>query len=313
MIHVELRYFLQCALLCLCWVGVGCSSAEMDRGVSVPARLTGLTFPACEARVPRRQLLVEYTLVNGPQPRPASTLRLYAGHQRKVLCGEKALASSEDGWLSTDALGNLVAQLELPRLAPYEQRQISVSLTLAGLSEEVDLPHTAIIGNDPLTHSTDAGVLGRIETLSGHPRDKRASRVIEWLYKHVKPAGYHARPQRPERTLVLGQGDCTDLSILAVSLLRGLGISAHLVNGYTCSPSCKQMLPHTWVMYRERDGWVEIDLTRPKDAQRPDLNIPLALWHSSMSALKLEPLHELVPPMEEGQITRTVRMFGGSE
>jgi transglutaminase-like putative cysteine protease len=76
--------------------------------------------------------------------------------------------------------------------------------------------------------------------------------------------------QTPLETLRLGRGSCRDFAVLMIEAVRGLGLAARYVSGYTYRPG-QEIAParsasaghtHAWVaIYLPGWGWVEFDPT----------------------------------------------------
>lgn len=92
---------------------------------------------------------------------------------------------------------------------------------------------------------------------------KRASMVYNWIAKKFPWAGardYSTIPNIPDYVLENGHGDCGQVSLLNITLLRALGIPARWESGWMLHPGDKNL--HDWgEIYFEGTGWVPCDMS----------------------------------------------------
>lgn len=139
---------------------------------------------------------------------------------------------------------------------------------VAGANPPTDgqLDDTALLNlDDPAIRSLAA----RLKT-SADPIDA----VERLIYMHItdKQAGI---PIIPAREIAIGRsGDCTEHTVLAVALLRSLGVPARAVVGMIYSESFEGarnvFVFHMWAEAHRGGKWVLVDATRPggKNANR---------------------------------------------
>ncbi len=91
----------------------------------------------------------------------------------------------------------------------------------------------------------------------------QASLVYDWIDAHFPWAGareYSTIPNLAEYVLENGHGDCGQVSLLYITLLRSLGIPARWESGYAVEPNKVGM--HDWAeVYYEGIGWVPVDMS----------------------------------------------------
>jgi len=94
-----------------------------------------------------------------------------------------------------------------------------------------------------------------------------AKKVNRWVFQNVKK-GYGVSADTTQHILKQMEGDCTEHSLLAVSLLRSLGIPARRVNGLVYAPHMDEATPalywHQWTEVYV-GSWVEMDPTFNED------------------------------------------------
>ena len=92
---------------------------------------------------------------------------------------------------------------------------------------------------------------------------KRASMVYNWIVERYPWAGardYSTIPNIPEYVLENGHGDCGQVTLLNITLLRALGIPARWESGWMLHPGDKNL--HDWgEIYFEGIGWVPCDVS----------------------------------------------------
>lgn len=92
---------------------------------------------------------------------------------------------------------------------------------------------------------------------------KRASLVYNWIAKRFPWAGardYSTIPNIPKYVLGNGHGDCGQVTLLNITLLRALGIPARWESGWMLHPGDKNL--HDWgEIYFEGTGWVPCDVS----------------------------------------------------
>ena len=92
---------------------------------------------------------------------------------------------------------------------------------------------------------------------------RQASLIYEWEDTYFPWAGareYSTIPCIPQYVLEMGHGDCGQVSLLYISLLRSLGIPARWESGYMLEEHSAGM--HDWAeVYYEGIGWVPVDMS----------------------------------------------------
>jgi len=128
------------------------------------------------------------------------------------------------------------------------------SVSPAGYREDTPL----LTLDDPTVRSLAARARGM-----GEPVDA----VARLVHAHItdKRAGI---PIIPAREIALGRaGDCTEHAVLAVALLRSLGVPARAVVGMIYSESFEGarnvFVFHMWAEAYSKGRWVMVDATRP--------------------------------------------------
>ena len=90
-----------------------------------------------------------------------------------------------------------------------------------------------------------------------------ADRVYDYIVARYPWAGardYSTIPNIPEYVLSEGHGDCGQVSLLYITLLRALGIPARWESGWMLHPGDKNL--HDWCeVYFEGTGWVPCDVS----------------------------------------------------
>lgn len=92
---------------------------------------------------------------------------------------------------------------------------------------------------------------------------KQSEMVYDYIIKHYPWAGareYSTITCIPEYVIREGHGDCGQVSLLYISLMRSLGVPARWESGWMLHPGEKNL--HDWAeVYFEGVGWVPIDVS----------------------------------------------------
>lgn len=92
---------------------------------------------------------------------------------------------------------------------------------------------------------------------------RQASLIYDWIDTYFPWAGareYSTIPNMAEYVLENGHGDCGQVSLLYITLVRSLGIPARWESGWMLHPSNVGM--HDWAeTYYEGIGWVPVDMS----------------------------------------------------
>ncbi|MBQ4916406.1 MAG: hypothetical protein IIU72_00400 [Muribaculaceae bacterium] len=93
---------------------------------------------------------------------------------------------------------------------------------------------------------------------------KQASMIYDWISANYPWAGaldYSTIPSMPEYVLNINHGDCGQVALLYISLLRNLGIPARWESGWEFTETSTGW--HDWLeVYFEGTGWVPCDMSR---------------------------------------------------
>lgn len=90
---------------------------------------------------------------------------------------------------------------------------------------------------------------------------RQSELVYDWIIKNIPWAGareYSTIECIPEYVLETGHGDCGQVALLYISLMRSLGVPARWESGWMFHPGEKNL--HDWAeVYFEGVGWVPVD------------------------------------------------------
>ena len=116
-------------------------------------------------------------------------------------------------------------------------------------------PH--IVCNEQMRHLADS-----LTAKGGTPLEQ-ASAIYDWIVENFPWAGardYSTIPCIPQYVLDNGHGDCGQVALLYISLLRSIGIPARWESGWMLHPGRVGM--HDWCeVYYEGIGWVPCDVS----------------------------------------------------
>lgn len=135
-------------------------------------------------------------------------------------------------------------------IKPYEKNSNEYKLYTRS-----EYPH--IICNEQMRSLADSLTSG-----AGTPLEQ-ASEIYDWIVENYPWAGardYSTIPNIPEYVLEQGHGDCGQVTLLYITLLRSIGIPARWESGWMLHPGRVGM--HDWCeVYFEGVGWVPCDVS----------------------------------------------------
>lgn len=312
---IVLRYLLAAGLL---FATSSCTETPERSASQQKAPLHSTSLPPC-TQENVRQLLIHLELRNGPNMRSSSAWSSYVGTSTQALCAlnsaHPGIQASLPGTISADALGNQLVTLELPPLNEYQQLSATLSFSLQPAGNFISGTTSERLheGKTDIWSKLPSKLERILLPLRTRPPHEQAATIFEWIHQNMTPDHYVTLPQPPEISVARGRGDCTDLSLLAVAMFRFLGMEAHVLNGYVCTFDCRDMRPHSWVVYRLDKAWSEVDLTLTNLEVSAWSRIPLVRWDLQRGGLKEAPLHRLDPPLEEGILQVRAQLLGAAE
>ena len=118
----------------------------------------------------------------------------------------------------------------------------------------------------------DRQVAAKARAVVGAERNpvRMTRRIYDWIDDHFPWAGaieYGVIASIPDYVLRAGHGDCGQVSLLLISMLRSVGIPARWESGWWLMPGDVGL--HDWAsVYYEGVGWVPIDMSFGKQPSR---------------------------------------------
>jgi transglutaminase-like putative cysteine protease len=140
-------------------------------------------------------------------------------------------------------------------IAPGPRLDQPVEPAPVGDAERARLTRTSgpIVADTP-----EMRALARSVVPEGTAPAQAAALVNAWVHQRLR---YEITPESLDAPTILarGRGDCTEFSILTVSLLRALGIPAELREGMALDGD--ELVAHAWVAFHDGTGWRELEPT----------------------------------------------------
>ncbi len=171
--------------------------------------------------------------------------------------------------LSEDATGfagsfSGIARLQAKVLGPTEvELTVQPGVSLGAKVSPAPLTASAkeaLLGTSGLVNPSHPRIrkLAKRLALPGKSPEPSAKAVLAWVKENIS---YEITPQGIDAVDVLDgkRGDCTEYSVLAVSLLRASGVPAELRQGMAVQGA--EMVAHNWIAYHDGTGWREADPT----------------------------------------------------
>ena len=143
--------------------------------------------------------------------------------------------------------------------AAEPQGRDAESLPVAGKPSPADAPFLA---PTPLAQFRDPvfdGLMQRLRPVPGASRWELAKQVNSFVYDWIKDKNYAVGFASAQEVARNGKGDCTEHGVLAVALLRRLGIPARGVTGWVAFGEVLGL--HFWVEARIGAQWLPLDPT----------------------------------------------------
>ena len=137
-----------------------------------------------------------------------------------------------------------------------------------------DRPYLA---STPLVRLEDPvfdGLLSRLNAPKEAPRWALAQRVTAFVYEWIESKDYSVGFATAQEVARNGRGDCTEHGVLAIALLRRLGVPCRAVAGWVALENTLGL--HFWVEVKLGSRWVPIDPTfdqAPASAFRLKLSV----------------------------------------
>nr|WP_320131401.1 transglutaminase-like domain-containing protein [uncultured Holophaga sp.] len=124
------------------------------------------------------------------------------------------------------------------------------------------------------------GLLRRLNAPLGASRWELAGRVVDFVYTWITEKDYSVGFATAQEVARNARGDCTEHGVLAMALLRRLGVPCRAVSGWVVLE--RTLGPHFWVEVHIGDRWIPID---PTFDQAPASALRMKLATSDLSDL----------------------------
>ncbi|MBI3132253.1 MAG: transglutaminase domain-containing protein [Acidobacteria bacterium] len=149
---------------------------------------------------------------------------------------------------------------------------------VTGTPAAEEAPYLAPTPLVPFRDPAFDGLLRRLSPRAGATRWELTRAVNRFVFEWISDKDYSVGFASAREVALIPRGDCTEHGLLAVALLRRLGVPARGVVGWVALADV--LGPHFWVEVRLRDRWVPVDPTfdqAPASAFRMKLgDTPLA-------------------------------------
>lgn len=168
--------------------------------------------------------------------------------------GSKPLTLPEDPQQHQLKPGLFILKRSAP-LRPEEARE----LPLKGKPSKEDAPFLAATPLVPYNDPAFDGLLFRMRAPRGASRWELAQRVTDFVWEWITEKDYTVGFASALEVCRNPRGDCTEHGVLAVALLRKLGVPARGVVGWMASGDVLGL--HFWVEVKLGHRWVPVDPT----------------------------------------------------
>lgn len=151
---------------------------------------------------------------------------------------------------------------------------------VAGAAEAEDARYLAATPLVPFKDPVFEGLLRRLSLPAGLSRWEIAKRVNAFVYDWITDKDFSVGFASAAEVCRHPRGDCTEHGVLAVALLRRLGVPSRGVTGWVGLDETMGL--HFWVEVRLKDRWVPVD---PTFDQAPASALRIKLGDSDLSDL----------------------------
>lgn len=164
-------------------------------------------------------------------------------------------------------------ELELPRTPQQHLRDRRLELTRAPLPTAAEAAQGPVTGKTtasdapflaatPLVDYRDPvfeGLLGRLNAQPGATRWELAQQVTRFVFEWIEQKDFSVGFASAQEVARTAKGDCTEHGVLAVALLRRLGVPARGVTGWVALGETLGL--HFWVEVQLKERWIPVDPT----------------------------------------------------
>lgn len=154
-------------------------------------------------------------------------------------------------------------------VGPYSRKRLDLQISVKTFNRSIAAGDSEVpelfLTNEPLLSSLDQGVLSLAERLRSDSDFSSAANVFAWIRSNIKNSPYRIEPVPAAAVLAEKQGDCTDQMLLAVALLRLIGVPARMMSGYLIErPTLKldSSMYHNWAEVLVDGYWLILDPQR---------------------------------------------------
>lgn len=200
--------------------------------------------------LPQAQGFFEQTL----HPLPPHPLRLWLQDLTVTWTGEQLPKVPEDPQQTRIAPKRYrLRQAEAPSPAEAQERPVT------GSPAPEDAPFLA---STPLARLEDPvfdGLLERLKAPKGSSRWELTRRVTTFVFDWIEDKDYSVGFASAQEVARNGRGDCTEHGVLAIALLRRLGVPCRAVTGWAALDNTLGL--HFWVEVKLGNRWIPIDPT----------------------------------------------------
>jgi transglutaminase-like putative cysteine protease len=156
----------------------------------------------------------------------------------------------------------------------------AAQLPRTGQASKEEAPYLAATPLVPFQDPAFDGLLRRLALPAGLPRWELARRVTAFVFEWITDKDFTVGFASAREVCHTPRGDCTEHGVLAVALLRRLGVPARGVTGWVALGDTLGL--HFWVEVKLEDRWVPVD---PTFDQAPASAFRIKLGHTDLSDL----------------------------
>lgn len=175
------------------------------------------------------------------------------------------------------ASGLQTGLFEMEFIGPFSRKRLDLNISVQIFNRPVAAKNSeksaVFLAGEPLLSVSDQNVVALAHSLRSEHDYESAANIYKWIRGNINNSPYRIEPKSATEVLATKSGDCTDQMMLAVALLRVLGVPARMMSGYLAErPSIKldSSMYHNWAEVLIDGHWLLLDAQRGVFDERYD-------------------------------------------
>ncbi len=182
----------------------------------------------------------------------------------------ETIDSSHKYNLVVDQLGNQILFFTFTDLAPYATQIIKIksSLKLSEIPNKIfyKVDNKEFVKPEVFVESDNPDIVLKAKSFKTKDDSATAKAIHEWVFNHIKYAGYLKNERGAHYALKQKSGDCTEYMDLFAALCRANNIPCRRIGGYITKNNTVLKVSdyHNWVEFFDGKKWILTDPQKNK-------------------------------------------------